>query len=295
MTQRQSANRYIVIGIIIIALVLIVGLYLATRSSGGSGNGGGSPAASTQNQTTPVVFARQSIPAGTTFSTTASLNTYFEVKDEPASLAPLASYRSTQAIGSVIKSAGCQPSYQPGCQGQITATQTIYQGLPVVSGMFSTLGQYRTTAGPAFRIPYGYVAISLDVSAANSVAGSIQPGDTIDLIGSYTGNAKLLGIGAPPQTQYILSDVKVIGIGAFAAPGASASSSTAAPAAGSIVILARFQEALVIQHLKDFGWQLSAVLRSARETTIPHFRTVPVTDRWFFVKASNPFRSNPGY
>jgi hypothetical protein len=47
--------------------------------------------------------------------------------------------------------------------------------------------------------------------------------------------------------------------------------------------------------LKDFGWQISAVLRSAHQTAIPHFRTVPVTDRWFFAKSSNPFRTDPGY
>src|SRR5438270_11617900 len=130
MTERQSANRYIIIGIIIVALVLIVGLYLATRSSGGSS--GGSPSTTAQGKTTHVVVARKSIPAGTTFTTTQNLNNYFQVEDMPASLAPIASYPSTQAISSVIKSGGCQPSYQPGCQGQITATQTIYQGLPVV-------------------------------------------------------------------------------------------------------------------------------------------------------------------
>src|SRR5947209_4219864 len=246
MIQRRQANRYIIIGGVILVLVLGFALF-SMRGSGSSAPPAGVSVAQAQVRTTPVVVALQSIPAGTTFSYGQPLDSFFAVKKIPTDMVPVGTYPSVEAISNVIKGASCQPANQPSCQGQITATQTIYQGLPVVSGMFSTLGAYRTSPGPAFRIPYGYVAISLDVSGANAVAGSIQPGDTIDLIGSYTGNARQLGIGAPPQTQYILSDVKVIGIGAFAAPGASTSgSSTPAPATGSIVILARFQEALVI-------------------------------------------------
>src|SRR5207237_10679761 len=104
MTQPQNAKRYIVIGIIIVVLVLIVGLYLATRSSGSPSSSGNSPSAPTQSQTTPVVFARQSIPAGTTFTPTQNLDSFFEVKDEPSALAPLASYPRPNALESLINS-----------------------------------------------------------------------------------------------------------------------------------------------------------------------------------------------
>jgi Flp pilus assembly protein CpaB len=289
-------------GLGIIILVVLVTLFLSMRG-GGSKN---TETASAPIETRSVVFSTQAIPSGTTFKYGEPLATYFTVKQVDPALVPLGAYSSVQQIENVIKGNGCQPQTTPGCAGQISTTQTIYQNIPVVSGMFTTLGPYRSAAGPAFTIPYGYVAISLDLNNANAVAGSIQPGDTIDLMASYTGTASRTMVSAPPQTQYIMSNVKVIGIGTLPGPSAQPSSGSSTPsattqaqggtAAGSIVILARYQQALVLQHLKDFGWQLSAVLRSAHDAaSIPHFKTMPVTDRWFFVKSSNPFQSNPGY
>lgn len=298
MFQRNSANRYIVLGGLILVLVLGFGVY-STR--GGGGSGGKGSVAQAQTDTTPVVVAAQSIPNGTTFTYGQPLDNFFAVKQIPKDMVPLGAYTSVRAITNVLKGASCQPANQPSCQGQITATQTIYQGLPVVSGMFSTLGQYRKSAGPSFTIPYGYVAMSLEMSPANSVSGSINPGDTVDLIGSYTPTTSKGGVAAPAQTQYVLTNVKVVGVGSIQGPSNSSTGSTTsasgttAQQTGSIVILTRYQDALVLQHLKDFGWQISAVLRSAHQTAIPHFRTVPVTDRWFFAKSSNPFRTDPGY
>jgi hypothetical protein len=60
-------------------------------------------------------------------------------------------------------------------------------------------------------------------------------------------------------------------------------------------VLVRYEQALELQHLKDFGWDISAVLRSAKQQTIPHLKTLPVTDKWFFVKTQTPLRQNPGY
>lgn len=287
MDQRRNGTRMIIAGVVVVVLVLIVGLFFFMRGGGSSANK--SPA------TKPVVVASQAIPAGTTFRAGQPLKSFFTVRQMPTSLVPFGAYSSTAQIEKVAKSAGgCQPAGDPNCQGQITVTQTIYQNLPVVSGMFSTLGQYRVAAGPAFAIPYGYVGISVTLADQNSVLGSIRPGDTVDLIASYTGQARGLGISAPPQTQYVMNNVKVISVGG---PPASPSSGPPATTAGSgaLLILARYQQALVIQHLKDFGWDISAVLRSARETNIPNFKTLPVTDKWFFAKTSDPFKYNPGY
>jgi Flp pilus assembly protein CpaB len=294
MIRRENANRYIAIGGIIIVLVIGLAIYLATRG------GGGSSTTAQAEATTPVVVALVDVPQGTVFQAGQPLTTYFAVKQVSLDAKPLGAYTSVSQIEAVVKSTGCEPANQPGCRGQITTTQTIYRGLPVVSGMFSTLGPYRQFVGPSFRIPFGYVAISLNVGGDNAVSGSIQAGDTVDLIASYQGTGKNVGnIHAPAQTQYIMTNVKVIGVGIFAPPssttGSTEAGSAQVPSSGSLVILARYQQALVIQHLKDFGWQISAVLLSAHQTAIPHFSTVPVTDRWFFVKMSNPFRSNPGY
>ena len=298
MNQGRTGKSYILIGVGVVVLVLLVGVSFMNRG----GSSSSTVATNTQAQTQAVVFAAQSIPQGTTLKEGEPLDTYFTVRQVPLTTAPLGAYSSVDQIENVIKGVGCQPRNQPGCTGQITTTQTIYQNLPVVSGMFSTLGPYRSSATPAFKIPYGYVAVSLDLTGANAVSGSIQAGDTIDLMASYTGNGEKANLTAPSQTQYIMTNVKVIGIGTLPAPDASGATTTttttqsSGTTSESIVILARYQQALVIQHLKDFGWQLSAVLRSARATSaIPHFKTVPVTDRWFFAKSSNPFRTNPGY
>jgi hypothetical protein len=91
-----------------------------------------------------------------------------------------------------------------------------------------------------------------------------------------------------------MNDIRVISVNAaVAAPGAAAP--PPATAGGTLILLSRFQQALIIQHLKDFGWQISVVLRSATENDIPHFKTLPVTDKWFFAKSDNPLKANPGY
>jgi len=290
------------IGIGVIVLVLIGGLFFLNK--GGSGSGGSRAAVSS---TQPVVVALQAIPQGTTLMAGQPLNTFFTTEQVPPSLVPFGAYTSVSQIDNVLKSAGCNPAGVAGCRGQVTTTQTIYQKMPVVSGMFSTLGQYRTQAGPAFQIPYGYVAQTISLSAANSVQGAIQPGDDIDIIASLTSleNTGANSSNVPKQTQYALNDIRVIGINGpppapptISANGKTSSSSSAstAPATdttsgGSLTVLVRYQQALIIQHMKDFGgtWSMSVVLRSSKETDIPHFRTLPVFGNWFFTKQDNHF------
>jgi Flp pilus assembly protein CpaB len=230
----------------------------------------------------------------------------------PQNLVPFGAYTSVSQLDQLLKSAGCNPSNNPGCRGQVTTTQTIYQKMPVVSGMFSTLGQFRTQAGPAFQIPYGYVAQTIPLTPANSVQGAIQPGDDVDIIGSLTSLENTSGSNnyVPKQTQYVLNDVRVIGvngpppspptISATGKVSSSTSSSTTtsdAGAGGSLTVLVRYQQALILQHMKDFAgtWTMSVVLRSSKETDIPHFRTLPVFLNWFFNKQENHFDYKPPY
>lgn len=288
MIQRENGRQLIIIGIIVIIVVLLLFFVLSSR-----GGGGGGSAAS--EKTVPVVVALQTIPQGTAFRAGQPLTTFFAVKEFPQSLVPFGSYSSVQQVANVATSAGCVRNITPACAGTITTTQTIYQSSPIVSGMFTTLGQYRQSQGPSFAIPLGYVGIAVSLTDVNSVVGSVQAGDNVDLIASYTGTGQGVSASAPPQTQYVMNNLKVISVGGPpSSTGASAPASTAA-AGGTLLVLARLQDALVIQHLKDFGWQLSVVLPSAKEPSIPHFRTLPVTNKWLFVKMSNPFRTNPGY
>lgn len=297
MFQRENGRQLIIIGIVVVIIALLLFFLLSSR-------GGGSGGTAAQEKTKPVVIAVQTIPQGTTFRAGQPLQTFFTVKKFPQSLVPFGAYHSVNQIASVVKSAGCLPSNAPSCLGQITTTQTIYQNIPIVSGMFSTLGQYRQSLGPSFQIPLGYVGIAISLTDVNSVLGSIQPGDAVDLIASYTGgNSVQSGLPpkTPPQTQYVMNNVKVIGVGGpppaanTTSSGSSSTTTTGAAGGGSILVLARFQDALVIQHLKDAGWTISAVLRSAKEPTIPHFRTRTVTDKYYFTRLSNPFKINPGY
>lgn len=315
MNQRRKGIRNIIIGVLVVVLVLVVGMFLTSR-------GGGSPAAKpvgTATNMQPVVVAQYPIPQGTTFKAGQDLSTEFTVRQLPTDAVPFGAYTSLKDIEGVLASASCGPVTVAGCEGIVTSTQTIYGNEPVVSGMLSSLGNYRTSAGPAFQIPYGYVAISVNFTSVNSVVSSISPGDDVDLIASNTGsmsNANTSeGIGShiPTQTQYVLNDVRVIGVGGPPSPppppptptpgpgvsNNSAPAPTPAPSptpvtdttGGTLVLLVRYQEALIVQHLKDFTgtWTMSVVLRSAKETDIPHFKTLPVTARWFFVKQTNHF------
>ena len=285
-----------IIGGVVILLVLGGAFFL---SRGGSSKGGSSSPESS------VVVALQAVPQGTTFVAGQPLDQFFGTRHVPTSIVPFGAYTGVNQITNLVKSVGCQPAKAAGCRGQITVTQTIYQNLPVVSGMFSTLGQFRLAAGPAFQIPYGYVAIGVSFSEVNSVIGSVQPGDDIDLLASLTGLEDKNGNRAkvPTQTQYVLNDVRVIGVNGPPPPpststtGSSPSSSSSTSnsnnngAGGQLLLMVRYQQALIIQHLKDFGgsWTISVVLRSSKETDIPHFKTLPVTEKWFFIKQQNHF------
>jgi Flp pilus assembly protein CpaB len=284
--------RFIVVGGGVVLLVIVLGLFFQTRGS--------STTKASAIQMSPVVVALQTIPNGTTFTSGQPLATFFGVRQVPTSMVPFGAYNSVDQINTLIKSSGCVPSKLVACQGKLTTTQTIYQNLPVVTGMFSTLGQFRQTAGGSFSIPYGYVGIGVGFTDVNSVLGSIQPGDDVDLIASYTG-PEAGDTNNLKQTQYVLNDVRVIAVnGPIAPPSSSSSKSsseTSNASGGSLLLMVRYQQALVIQHLKDFGgsWTLSCVLRSAKETDIPHFRTLPVTGKWFFVKQENHFDMKAPY
>jgi Flp pilus assembly protein CpaB len=302
MQARTSGRRLIIIGIGVIVLVLALGLFFLNRGGSSSSNGNGTTTAVSSSN---VVVALQAIPQGQIFYANTpvdQLSTYFAVRQLPSDLVPFGAYTSVKQISQFFSSAGCHPANAPGCNGTITAAQTIYQNLPVVEGMFTTLGQYRTAAGAAFQIPYGYVAIGVPFNANNSVFGSINPGDDVDLIASMTGSEGNAGKGGfPTQTQYVLNDLRVIGVnGPPPAQVSTAGKVTTAPssgteatagAGGNLLVLVRYQQALIVQHLKDFGgtWTLSVVLRSSKETDIPHFKSLPVTFRWYFVKQDNHF------
>jgi Flp pilus assembly protein CpaB len=291
MQQRANGKKLMIIGVVLMVLIIGAGFMLTSRGGGSSNAGATSASAS-------VVYATQNIPNGTVFKAGEPLDQFFHVRQAPLKDRPLGAYSSLKQISQLLATPGCGPVKAAGCEGQVTTSETIYQNLPVVDGMFTTLGQYRTAVGPSFAIPYGFVAIAIAFDLDNAVLGSIQAGDTIDLIASWKGPKGPGEPGYPPGvTQYALDDLRVIGVNAppalpNSANGTASTTSTgtsSSTAGGGVVLLARYQQALEIQHLKDFGWTLSCVLRPAKATGILHFRTRPVTNRWFFANSSNPF------
>jgi Flp pilus assembly protein CpaB len=317
MYERENARRLILIGIGVVAVVVVAGLiFFLTRGSGSSAST--TATAATPVTSTQIVVALQPIPQGTQLNAS-QVPTYFGVSSVPVADAPPAAYTTLDQIQALMASAP---------QNTVTVTQTIFQKSTVVPGMFSTLGEFRTAPTASFVIPYGYVAVAISFDPINSVLNSISAGDDIDLIGSLKapttpcGKAQpvtnpMCGLHPEAQTQFVMTDVRVISVnnpppvtaGSAPAPAGAGIIGTGTPlptavptatpvattAGGTLLLLLRYQQALELQHLKDFGWQLSAVLRSAKQQTLLHLKTLPVTDKWFFVKTQTPLKANPGY
>jgi Flp pilus assembly protein CpaB len=299
MYERENARRLILIGIVIVVIVIVGGLFFLLRGSGSSSSTNGTPVAVVP---VTVVVAVQPVPQGTQL-TASQVNTYFKQTTITGAV-PSDAFSTLNQLTAVISGAP---------NGSVTATQTIYQNSAVVPGMFTTVGLYRTGQTPSFAIPYGYDAEAVSFDTLNSVLGSINAGDAIDIMASFKGKTASTGpnglgsLNPPPQTQFVLTDLRVISVNAPpTTPNGGASTTTVsatptpapatAPAAGgTLLVLVRYQQALELQHLKDFGWDISAVLRSAKQQTIPHLKTLPVTDKWFFVKTQTPLRNSPGY
>src|SRR5947209_2842970 len=172
MYERENARRLILLGVIVVVLVILVGAFFLFRGGGSSGK------ATPVVQTKTVVVAAISIPQGTTLNVGTALSTYFTTQSVPVNVVPTSAYASVAQIQQLIASA---PKHE------VVTTQTVFAKAVIVSGMFSTLGQFTLAQGTSFVIPFGYVGIAIAFDPINSVIGSITNGDTIDIITSYHG------------------------------------------------------------------------------------------------------------
>lgn len=226
-----------------------------------------------------VVTAAVDIPART-FVTDDTMKTYFAVTKWPAALIPPgALVRPTDASSKVI-------------------VDRVAKGLPV---LVTNLSNNKTTGqtGMSLDIPDGMVAESLSISDPNSVAGSISPGDFVDLLlsappaSTQVSPTPVPSPGATPAprrpdetdlpapqspliTQSVLQHVKVLAIGQKSAASASQQGGQTSNSAPTITLLLSHQDALVVKYLKDGGGQYDVVLRrydDAKGDVV----TVPVT------------------
>ena len=137
-------------------------------------------------RTVPVVIAVQDIPAHTAVTATMVRVAQFRPSDLPAAAV-------TSAALAV---------------GTITTTE-VYQGQPLVRG---DLSSQATPLTLSYAVPPGMRAFTLAISTTSGVAELIQPGDHVDVLAAFTGQAG--GGGAATTTVDTLEqDLDVLAVG----------------------------------------------------------------------------------
>ncbi len=178
----------------------------------------------------------------------------------------------------------------------------IAKGAPVMTTNITDNTSTGQTGLSVDIIPANFVAESVAVTEANSVAGNIQVGDFVDVLLSeppLKATAVPSGTAAPQQpanatptsqataveettliTQTTLQHVQVIAVGtksvAGNAPAQSGQQPTTNVVPTSLTLLLSHQYALILKHLKDVGFQVDLVLRNNKDTKADTV-TTPVT------------------
>jgi pilus assembly protein CpaB len=112
-------------------------------------------------------------------------------------------------------------------------------------------------ARPAAAIPRDRVALTIPANEAVSVAGSVHPGDRVDVI------ATMQQPSAPPVTQAIFQDVRVFAVGPWQSDVRERVQSAVGVgnATSSITLVLDHQQAIALQHLLQTGGHVSLALR----------------------------------
>ncbi|HZT97371.1 MAG TPA: Flp pilus assembly protein CpaB [Chloroflexota bacterium] len=271
---KRTSRMFMILGAVL-TLLSMAGVYFIANSA----------SKSAQSQMVSVLVAQRTVPAHTVFRTSLDAKTWFTTTTLPVKGVPLGTFPSTTDFANRMLLGARQAT-----------NETIYPNEPVLASMFTNLGAIRNAYTLAFSLKPGDVAISFQVSSVDSVAGAVQPGDYIDLVDSYLGGGDKRLKNAPTQTQYVLQNVKVLGVGPMsaAAPGSTPSNQSSGSNGGSsgsglLTVELSHQEALLLQNLKDFAgvWHTSVVLRSAKDHGT--FSTQPLKETWFFHSLRNNF------
>lgn len=213
----------------VLALLVGVAVYVALAAATGFGRG-----------TATVVVARQEVPERTLF-TGANVGELLTTRQLPADAAPPDALRQpAEAIGKATT--------------RSLAAGEILLGTPdrLVSGEGAG-------ARAAAVIPRDKVAVAIPATDAVSVAGALQPGDRVDVIGTWT---RPNGLTA---TQNIFHDVRVFTVGRWQGSGGLAGTAVAATGGGSglstISLLLDYQQAVIMEYLLQSGGHVSIALR----------------------------------
>jgi Flp pilus assembly protein CpaB len=196
-----------------------------------------------------VVVAKLTIPSGTLI--TAGMLEETRIKG----VLPTDAYTSCAQLvnATCATAAGVSAS-------QSTAATTTSNYYAVVSILPNTVitqnlvSLNKATQSPAFGnldLPAGGVAVAIPISSEESVAGYLQAGDHIDIIGTT-------GIG---NTAFTYEDLPVISVGAPSTTGGTSSSS----GAGLIVLELTRSQALGVTEMVQKGNIYTIVLRSSAD------------------------------
>jgi len=230
---------WIAIGLIL-AIFAFGAAYYFTRANAPA------PTAPTTGQL--VVVAKVSIPSGTLI--TSGMLEETRIKG----LLPLDAYSSCEQL---VRQACATTAGISASQSPTTAVSDYYAVVPIAPNTVITqnlVSVNKATQSPAFgnlNLPAGDVAVAIPISSQESVAGYLQVGDRIDIIGATSSG----------NTQFTFEDLPVISIGSPSTTGGASSSS----GGGLIVLQLTRSQALGVTEMVRSGLIYTIALRSSAD------------------------------
>jgi pilus assembly protein CpaB len=185
-----------------------------------------------------VVVARKAIPERTLF-TAANVDELLTEREIPADALP------EQALG--------KPHHVIGK----STVRALVAGEMLLDSPDRLASGEGGTARPAAAIPRDKVALTVPANESISVAGSLQPGDRVDVIATWQPQS------TRPVTQAIFQDVRVFAVGPWQGEvrGRVQGVVGGQGIPSSVTLLLDYQQAVAVQHLQTTGGHLSLALR----------------------------------
>ena len=213
-------------------------------------------------------FTRANTPNGPTVPTTGKLVVVAKISIPSGSLITAGMLEETRIKGLLPLNAytSCQQLVRQTCAstagvsaGQTTSTtaSNYYAVVPITPDTVITqnlVSVNKATQSPAFgslNLPAGEVAVSIPITAQQSVAGYLQVGDRIDII----------GVDGSGNTDFTFEDLPVISVGAPSATGGASSSS----GGGLIVLELTRSQALGVTEMVHSSAIYTIALRSSAD------------------------------
>ncbi len=158
----------------------------------------------------------------------------------------------------------------------------INPGQPIIDKMLIDKPEFKEMHSNASLIlDKGTLAIALPVSPDANVAESVQVGDRVDIIATFTiqpiTNTQSVQPVGPPiiVTQRILQDVLVLQVGTWPRPVSQGQTGPATQATGIVTLQVTEQEALVVKYVQGQAGYFSLALRPANDHALAN--PTPVT------------------